>query len=73
MTTKPYNTTAEPTAQECPFCKATANIEAAMKLLDEIEEMGEPFFDDPFTAAYNALDDAKPNWVCWGHGDKVTA
>lgn len=49
---------------DCIFCDATDRLMKAMELLDGIEIMNEPFFDDPTAAAYQALDDACPTWRC---------
>lgn len=49
---------------DCIFCDAYDRLVKAMELLDGIEEINEPFFDDPITEAYNALDYATSYWRC---------
>ena len=61
------------TPEPCSMCDATAKITAAMALLDGIDEIGSALLDDPISDAYNALDDAKGKWTCWGHGEQETA
>ena len=51
---------------ECELCKGRKVMQKVMKILDDEmpEPISTPFYDDPISDIYDALDNAMSTWQC---------
>lgn len=49
----------------CEFCEMRNTLQSFLDKLDALPETGSPFYDEPISEAYNAIDDAKSRWQCY--------